>query len=209
MIAELDRRITELRFIEGVEKVEHVPYQGGDQFWVRFNGPFDLAKLDDIAEKHGYLMVKFAGLPSKLPRGLGEMLWDGVTHIITKNISGWSKLTSKFGFEPDGVAKLAMDLHGPYRIFMAGSEEGIQLLYEYLGVKYVPPAPPPPKPVAPTPPPKPATPAASAPTTLAPAPQRPADTKPAVSQQPAPTSPAPESSAKQETKKEAAAQAQA
>jgi hypothetical protein len=205
VIAELDRRISELRFIEGVEKVEHVPYQDGDQFWVRFNRPFDLAKVNEIAKKHGYLMVRFAGLPSKLPRGLAEMLWNGVTHVITRNMSGWSRLTSKFGFEPDGVAKLAMDLHGPFRIFIATSEEGIQIVYEYVGVNYVPPAPPP-KPVAPTPPkpvapsPKPAQPATAPTTAPTPTPQKPAETKPVAPQQPAPAAPAaPDSSAKQES----------
>lgn len=202
MIAELDRRISELRFIEGIEKVEHVPYQSGDQFWVRFNRPFDLGKLNEIVKKHGYEMVKFAGLPSKLPRGLAEMLWNGITHVITKNLNAWSRLTSKFGFEPEGVAKLAKDLHGPYQIFMATNEEGIQLLYEYVGVKYVPPAPPP-KPAAPIPPKpaapataKPAQPATTPPATPTPAPPKPAETKPATPQPPAPTVPAPDSSVK-------------
>lgn len=155
MIADLERRVNELRFVEGIEKVEHVPYETGDQFWVRFNRPLDLKKLGDVARKHGYVMVKFASVPSKLPRGLAELLSNGVTHIITKRISGWSKFTSNLGFEPEGMAKLAVDLHGPYQIFMATEEEGIQLLYEYLGMKYVPPAPPAPKPAAPV---KPATP---------------------------------------------------
>ena len=146
MIAELERRLVELRFIEGIEKVEHVPYPTGDQFWVRFNQPLNIAKLDEIVGKHGYRMIKFATLPSKLPRGIAELLWDGVTHIIVKKISGWSSFTSKLGFEPEGIAKLATDLHGPYQIFMATEEEGIQLLYEYLDLKYVPPGPPQPSP---------------------------------------------------------------
>lgn len=152
MVAELERRLVELRFIEGIEKVEHVPYPTGDQFWVRFNQPLNLAKLDAIVRKHGYMMTEFATLPSKLPRGIAELLWDGVTHIIVKEISGWSAFTSKLGFEPEGIAKIATDLHGPFQIFMATGEEGIQLLYEYLGLKYVLPAPPQPptKPVVPS-----------------------------------------------------------
>jgi hypothetical protein len=139
---ELERRLAELRFIQGIEKVEHVPYQTGDQFWVRFNQPMDLGKLDEIVKKHGYVMTKFASVPSRLPRGLGELVWDGVTHVIVRKISGWSRFTSKFGFEPDGIAKLATDLHGSNQIFMATGEEGIQLLYEYLDLKYIPPTPP-------------------------------------------------------------------
>jgi hypothetical protein len=151
VIPDLDRRLTELRFVQGIEKVEHVPYQIGDQFWVRFNQPMDLGKLDQIVREHGYVMTKFASVPSRLPRGLGELLWDGITHVIAKRLSGWSRFTSKFGFEPDGIAKLATDLHGSNQIFIATEEKGIQLLYEYLGLKYVPPTPPAPavKPAAP------------------------------------------------------------
>lgn len=175
MVADLERRVDELRFVDGIEKVEHVPYETGDQFWVRFNQPLDLMKLDEIVRKHGLIMIKFASLPSHLPRGLAEMLSDGVTHIITKRISGWSKFTSKLGFEPDGIAKLAIDLHGPYIIFMTTDEQGIQLLYEYLGLNYVPPAPPAPKPAAPVKPtappiakaPQPTTPQPATPTTPA------------------------------------------
>ncbi|HYW00853.1 MAG TPA: hypothetical protein VE862_05250, partial [Candidatus Acidoferrum sp.] len=97
------------------------------------------------------------GLPSKLPGRLVEVLWDGVNHVITKNPNGLTKLTASLGIEPDGIAKIATDLHGPYQIFMAMNEEGVQLLYDYLELKYVPPPPPPPKPVVPA---KPAIPAA-------------------------------------------------
>ncbi len=182
MVGDLERRLVELRFIEGIEKVEHVPYHTGDEFWVRFNRPLDLGKLDSIVKKHGYLMVPFAKLPSRLPRGLSEMLWDGVTHIIGKKMSGWSKFTSFLGFEPEGIAKIANDLHGRYQIFMATQEEGVQLLYEYLGVKYTPPAPPPP--VAQ---PKPPTPATPRPTATVPRPAAPASSAPA---KPQPTVPA-------------------
>lgn len=154
MVRDLERRLVELRFLDGIEKVEHVLYPTGDQFWVRFNRPLDLGKLKDIAKKHDCVMVGFANLPSKLPRALAEMLWDGVTHVIAKKLSGWSRFTSSFGFEPDGIAKIADDLHGHYQIFMATEEEGVQLLYEYLGLKYAPPAPPPP--VTPAKPPAPA-----------------------------------------------------
>lgn len=190
MIAELERRVTELRFVEGIEKVEHVPYQTGDQFWVRFNRPLDLGKLDGIVKKHGYVMVKFANILSKLPRGIAELLWDGITHVVAKRVSGWSEFTSKLGFEPEGIAKLAVDLHGPYQIFIATEEEGIQLLYEYLDLKYVPPTPPAPKPAAPV---KPTAPAVARPIQpTAPQPTSPA--KPAV------TSPSPNAQTGQATR---------
>ena len=150
LIADLERRLTELRFLEVVEKVEHVPYQSGDQFWVRFIRPFDLGRINDVVTKHGYTIVKFASVPSKLPRGLAELLWSGITHVVVEKISDWSRFTSNFGFEPDGIAKLAVDLHGPYWLFIATEEKGIQLLYEYLELKYAPPSAPPPNPVTAT-----------------------------------------------------------
>jgi hypothetical protein len=166
VVDDLQRRLVELRFVEGIEKVEHVPYPTGDQFWVRFNRNLDFGKFEDIAKKHGCVMVRFASLPSKLPRPIAEILWDGVSHVITKNSSGSTKFTAFFGFEPDGIAKIATDLHGPYQIFISTQEEGVQILYEYLGLKYVPPAPPP-KPVIPA---KPAVPTTVKPSPTAPRP---------------------------------------
>ena len=161
MVDDLARRILELRFLDGIEKVEHVPYQTGDQFWVRFNKPLDLKRLQEVVKNHGYSMVSFANIPSKLPRKLSELIWDGVNLVIAKNVSGWVKFQAFLGFEPEGIAKIATDLHGPYQIFMTTEEAGVQVLYEYLGVKYVPPPPPtPPKPTAPA---KPVTPTVTGP----------------------------------------------
>ncbi|MGA3297266.1 MAG: hypothetical protein ABSD41_07420 [Candidatus Bathyarchaeia archaeon] len=170
----MERRSAELRFIDGIEKVEHVPFSTGDQFWVRFNRPIDLKRLQGVVRSNGCKLIKFGGLPSKLPRKLSEVLWSGVTHVIVKKGGGFEKFTSMLGFEPVGIAKIVTDLHGPYQIFIATDEDGVHVLYDYLGLKYVPPAPPPPKAA---PPPKPPTPAAKPPSTPpppAPAPQVPA-----------------------------------
>ena len=147
-VSQLEQRLAELRFIDGIEKVEHVRFSTGYQFWVRFNRPLDMQKLQQIVKDRGLRLIKFGSLFSKLPRRLSEVLWDGVTHVIVTEISQWGKITSTLGFEPDGIGKIAADLHGPYQIFMAMNETGVQLVYDYLGVKYVPPPPPPPKPVA-------------------------------------------------------------
>lgn len=192
----LQSRLNELRFIDGIEKVEHVPYSTGDQFWVRFNHPLDFKKLAELSKKRGYTMMKFGGLPSKLPGRLVEVLWDGVNHIIVKKLNGLTKLTSSLGIEPEGVAKIATDLHGPYQIFMAMNEEGVQILYDYLELKYVPPPPPPPKPVVPA---KPAIPAAKPPTPAptpgaVPTPTTPPVQKPAPAATPTPTTGGPQPS---------------
>lgn len=182
MVDDFQRRVVELRFVEGIEKVEHVPYPTGDEFWVRFNHPLDMKKLEDITKKNGTVMVKFGKLPSKLPRPLAELLWDGVSYVITKRIGAWAKFTAPLGFEPDGIAKIVNDAHGPYQIFIATQEEGTRILYEYLGLKYTPPAPPP-KPVLP---PKPPVTAA-----VKPPPQAPKPIGPATASLAQPTSPAP------------------
>ena len=93
-------------------------------------------------------MVRFASLPSKLPRGLAEILWNGVAYVIVRKISQLEKLKASVGFEPEGIAKIAYDLHGPYQIFMATTEEGLKVLYDYVGVKYAAPVLPP-KPISP------------------------------------------------------------
>ena len=181
MVADLQRRLVELRFVNGIEKVEHVPFPTGDQFWVHFNRPIDFGKLETIARKHGCFVVEFGGLPSKLSRGLAEMLTDGITHIITKKVTGWMKFTASLGSEPDGIAKIATDLHGPYEIFIATEEEGIQILYEYLGLQYTPP-----EPVKPAAPIKPPMPSPAKPTPTAPRPAAPASGTPKPTTPPQP-----------------------
>lgn len=178
MPSELELRSAELRFLDGIEKVEQVHFSTGDQFWVRFNRPIDLKRLQDVVKKNSCQLIKFGGLPSKLPRKLSEVLWDGVTHVIVKRIGGWGRFTSALGLEPEGIAKVALDLHESFQIFMAMNEEGVRVLYDYLGVKYVAPAPKtappakPPVPVArptPSPPPHPV-PSAASPNPTAPTP---------------------------------------
>ena len=144
-MSQLEQRLAELRFIDGIEKVEHVRFSTGDQFWVRFIRPLDMQKLRHVVKNRGYRMVKFGGLPSKLPwTRRGSVEWCNSRHCERNQWVG--RFTSSLGFEPDGIGKIAVDLHGPFQIFMAMNEDGVQLLYDYLGVKYVPP-PPPPKPV--------------------------------------------------------------
>jgi hypothetical protein len=185
MVSDIQSRL-DLRFVDGIEKVEHVPYPSDDELWVRFNHPLDMKRLEEVAEKHGATVEKFGGLPSKLPRPLAEIMWDGVNHVIVKKISEWSKLKASLGFEPDGIARIVTDAHGPYQIFIATQEEGVQILYEYLGLKYIPPQTPKPaapataKPLPPASKPSlPAAPASVKPTITTPAtPPKPSEEKP-------------------------------
>jgi hypothetical protein len=150
MVSDLERRVDELRFLEGIEKAEHVPYPTGDEFWVHFERPLDMARLLETVNKHNLQLVRFGALPSKLPRRIAEMLWDGVMYVILKSIGFAGLLKAFLGIEPDGVAKIARDLHSSDQIFIAKNEEGIEVLYDYLDMKYVPPTPTLPKATTPT-----------------------------------------------------------
>jgi len=141
MVEELDRRIHELRFLAGIEKVEHVPYPTGDELWVRFNESMDMRKLGTALDEDHYELVRFGGLPSKLPSKLGELLWDGVSYVIAKRVGFLGLLTSLFGFEPTGVATIVKDMHSSQPIYITANEEGVKILYHYLGAKYTPPSP--------------------------------------------------------------------
>ena len=188
MTSTLELRSSELRFLEGVEKVEQVHFSTGDQFWVRFNHPLDLKRLEDVVKKNDCQLINFGSLPSKLPRKLSEVLWDGVTHVIVKKISGLGRFTSALGLEPEGVAKIAQDLHETYQIFMAMNEDGVHVLYDYLGVKYTAPAPkatPPAKPPPPAAKPTPQPPPRPAPSAAPPSPP----TAPPSTQEKKPTTP--------------------
>ena len=141
MVGDEERRINELRFVAGVEKAEHVQFPDRDEFWVRFIDPIDLRRLVRVANEYHYEVVKFGGLPSKLPSRLGELLWNGVSYVIVRRIGFRGLLASFLGSEPEGVAKVVKDLSSSQDIFVTSSEDGIEVLYAYLGLSYSPPNP--------------------------------------------------------------------
>ena len=148
MIGDVARRIQELRFLPGIEKAEHVPYPTGNEFWVRFNRSIDMRRLGEVLGRGRYELVKFGSIPSKLPLKLSEPLWNGISYVIVRDIGFIGLLASLFGKEPDGVATIAKDAHSGQPIFITSNEEGMKILYEYLGVKYSPPTAAPPLPTA-------------------------------------------------------------
>jgi hypothetical protein len=141
MVGDVARRINELRFLEGVEKVEHVPYSDRDEFWVRFNRPIDLRRLAKVVSEHHYELVKFGSFPSKLPSKLDGLVWNGVAYVILRQIGFIGLLAAFFGFEPGGVAKIVKDLQSSQPIFITTNEEGVKILYDYIGLEYTPPTP--------------------------------------------------------------------
>ena len=138
MVGDKERRINELRFLKGIEKVEHVRFPDRDEFWIRFSQPIDLHRLAGVANEYHYEVVKFGGLPSKLPSRLSELLWNGVSYVILRQIGFRGLLASFLGSEPEGVAKVVKDLHSNNHIFITSTEEGVSILYAYLGLTYSP-----------------------------------------------------------------------
>lgn len=132
MFADVEARIAELRGRPEVRRAELVRYPSGVQFWVVFRNAIDIDRLRKAAGKFGYTVVRFASLPSKLPRNLAEILWDGVCYVIVKEYTWFDKIKSFFGAEPEGIAKIAEDLHHPDQIYIARNEEGMQILLEYF-----------------------------------------------------------------------------
>ena len=137
-----ERRINEIRYVDGIEKAEHVQFPDRDEFWVRFTQSMNLRRLTRVANGYHYEVVKFGGLPSFLPSRLGELLWDGVSYVILRRIGFRGLFASLLGSEPDGVAKVVKDLHSSQDIFITSNEEGVKILYAYLGLNYSTPTPP-------------------------------------------------------------------
>lgn len=173
MISLSDEILHILRAEPSVRRVEYVKYAGGNECWVSLheNRRLDMKRLESITAKHGFRIVRFGTLPSKLPRGLGELLWNGVTHVILSEFGALDKLKSSLGFEPEGIARIAEWAHGPYQLFAARTWEGMRILFDYLDIEMPPPpvAPQSPKPA--TAPPGPSAPAKPMTPTSTPAPR--------------------------------------
>jgi hypothetical protein len=191
-----DEHVSILRAEPIVRRVEYVKYPQGNEYWVTFREDrrLDMRRFERIVNKHDYRIIRFGGLPSKLPKGFSELLWNGVTHVVVKEISGLDKLKAVLGFEPEGIARIAEWGHGHYQIFGAGTWEGLKILFDYLDLEMPmpPPAPAPPKPAAAPPRPAPGSAARPpAPAQTQPAPATPPGQAQTARPMPSSTSPAP------------------
>ena len=94
-----------------------------------------------MVSEHHYELVKFGSFPSKLPSKLDGLVWNGVAYVILRRIGFIGLLAAFFGSEPQGVAKIVKDLQTSQPIFVTTNEEGVKILYDYVGLEYTPPVP--------------------------------------------------------------------
>jgi hypothetical protein len=130
MIADLESHAAELRFLPGIKDVDIVPFPSGKELWVILSHPIELDKLQKASASSGCTVVKSGWLPSKLPRSLAEMIWDGVMYVVAKEAHGWKR----FGFTRSSMAtaKIARDLVTGDTIYHVNNDEGLAILRDYL-----------------------------------------------------------------------------
>lgn len=140
-----------LRAEPTIRRVEYVKYPDGNEYWIALQEGrrLDMTRIEAVVRKNGFRLARFGSLPSKLPKGLSELVWNGVTHVILKDFAGMDKLKGFLGFEPEGIARIAEWGHGPYQLYASRTWEGLKILFEYLGLE-MPEPPPPPAPPTPT-----------------------------------------------------------
>jgi hypothetical protein len=130
MIADLESHAAELRFLPGIKDVDIVPFPSGKELWVILSHPIELDKLQKASASSGCTVVKSGWLPSKLPRSLAEMVWDGVTYIVRKGRDGWQKL--RFDSASGAVAKIVKDLVTGDTVYHVDQPDGLEILRQYL-----------------------------------------------------------------------------
>lgn len=130
MIADPESVATELRRLPGVKDIDIVAFPSGKELWVILSDTINIDKLRTASASSGYKVVKSGWLPSKLPRSLAEMIWDGTTHVVTKHPHGWKKLISTLGSRP--VVEIARDLATGDTVYHINDSDGLAILREYL-----------------------------------------------------------------------------
>jgi len=105
---------------------------GKDEAWIRLRVRFDPNKMRKIVEKRGCVMVRFGTIPSAMPRMISEMLWSGTSYVIARRAGLKERLKGLFGIEPAGLAKVSRALHLANYDFITDSQEGLDMLYDYL-----------------------------------------------------------------------------
>ena len=130
MITDPQLLVAELREHPRVKDVDIVHFSLGKELWVVLREPVDLSKLQAAAARSGYTVAKVGSFASRLPRSLAEMIWDGVTYVITKHPHGWKKLEST-GLR-GLVGRIMRDLATGDTVYHVDDDDGLDILKEYL-----------------------------------------------------------------------------
>lgn len=124
MISDPEQVASTLRPLSGVKDVDIVQFPSGRELWIVLRDPINLDRLRKISEGLGYIVARRDLLLSKLPRSLAEMIWDGVTYIITKH----SHVPGKH----ESVARIIRDLATGDTVYHTIDSDGLRILKEYL-----------------------------------------------------------------------------
>jgi hypothetical protein len=128
MIADPESLVPELRFLPGIKDVDIIPFPAGKELWITLKESIDLNRLRKASESLGYHVIRVGSFPSMLPRSLGEMIWDGLTYVISKSKRRCWMV--KPAFE---VASIVRDLATGDLTYHISDNDGLKILHEYLG----------------------------------------------------------------------------
>ena len=124
MISDPEPVASELRSQPGIKHVDIVQFPTGKELWVVLREPVNLDRLRKSSESLGYIVARRDSLISKLPRSLAEMIWDGITYVITKHTHVPGKQ------EP--AARLMKDLATGDMMYHINESDGLKILQDYL-----------------------------------------------------------------------------
>jgi len=124
MISDPESIATELRPLSGVKDVDIVEFQSGKELWIVLREPVNLNRLRGASESLGYIVERQGSWVSKLPRSLAEMIWDGVTYVVTKH----THVPGKHEY----AARVMKDLATGDTIYHIMATDGLEILKEYL-----------------------------------------------------------------------------
>jgi hypothetical protein len=101
-----------------------VQFALGKELWVVLKDPINIDRLRRISESLGYMVTRRTPLTSKLPRSLAEMVWDGVTYVVTKH--------THVPWRQECSARVMKNLATGDMIYHVMDADGLEILKEYL-----------------------------------------------------------------------------
>ncbi len=113
-----------LRPLAGVKDLDIVGFPSGKELWVTLGDPVDIDRLAEVSDHLGFTVVRRGVWVSKLPRSLAELIWDGLTYVVTRH----THIPGKH--EP--AAQIMKDLATGNMIYHAIDDYGLTILQEYL-----------------------------------------------------------------------------
>jgi hypothetical protein len=124
MIGDPEPVASALRSTSGVKDVDVVQFALGKELWVVLKDPINIDRLRRVSESLGYIVTRRTPLTSKLPRSLAEMVWDGVTYVVTKH--------THVPGRQEWSARVMKNLVTGDMIYHVMDADGLEILKEYL-----------------------------------------------------------------------------